>query len=79
MQQSGSARDNIPLIYDIGRLDPNGGVLAHFTCWRPRLGDPNPEQPGEKLFIKYVVPLDTSPELSTFSLGVPDEIFRKEI
>ena len=31
MQQSGRARDDIPLVYDIGRLDPNGGVLAHLT------------------------------------------------
>lgn len=55
MQQSGRARDNIPLVYDIGRLDPNGGVLAHLTCWRPRPGDPNPEQPGEKLFMKSYI------------------------
>lgn len=58
MQQSGRARDDIPLVYDIGRLDPNGGVLTHLTCWRPRPGDPNPEQPGEKLFIMSYLPTD---------------------
>ncbi len=58
MQQSGRARDDIPLVYDIGRLDPNGGVLAHLTCWRPRPGDPNPEQPGEKLFMMSYLPTD---------------------
>ena len=58
MQQSVRARDDIPLVYDIGRLDPNGGVLAHLTCWRPRPGDPNPEQPGEKLFMMSYLPTD---------------------
>jgi hypothetical protein len=58
MQQNGRARDDIPLVYDIGRLDPNGGVLAHLTCWRPRPGDPDPEQPGEKLFMTSYLPTD---------------------
>jgi len=58
MQQSSRARDNIPPVYDISRLDPNGGVLSHLTCWRPRPGAPNPEQPGEKLFIMSYLPTD---------------------
>lgn len=29
--------------------DPNGGVIIHQTCWRPQVGDPNPEQPGERV------------------------------
>ena len=35
---------------DLHSLDPSGGVLVVTTYWRPRSGDPNPEQPGEKLF-----------------------------
>lgn len=58
MQQSGTARDGIPPVYDISRLDPNGGVLSHLTCWRPRPGDPNPEQPGEKLIMMSYLPTD---------------------
>src|ERR1700704_3798070 len=58
MQQSGRVRDDIPLVYDIGRLDPNGGVLVHSTCWRPRPGDPNPEQPGERVAITIYHPTD---------------------
>ena len=42
---------NIDTSPDPRSLDPNGGVLVHTTCWRPRLGDPNPEQPGERVSI----------------------------
>ena len=43
---------------DIVRLDPNGGVLVHTTCWRPRSGDPNPEHPGEKVAMIIYHPTD---------------------
>lgn len=46
------------LVDDIRRLDPDGGVLVHMTCWRPRPGDPNPEFPGEKVFIMTYHPTD---------------------
>lgn len=43
---------------DLSSLDPRGGVLVVTTYWRPRSGDPNPEQPGEKLFILSYLPTD---------------------
>jgi hypothetical protein len=43
---------------DLRSLDPSGGVLAITTYWRPRAGDPNPEQPGEKLSILSYLPTD---------------------
>ena len=39
-------------------LDPSGGVLVITTYWRPRAGDPNPEQPGEKLSILSYLPTE---------------------
>jgi hypothetical protein len=36
---------------DLRSLNPNGGVVAITTYWRPRLSDPNPEQPGERLSL----------------------------
>jgi hypothetical protein len=44
---------------DLRSLDPSGGVLVITTYWRPRAGDPNPEQPGEKLSILSYLPTDT--------------------
>jgi hypothetical protein len=44
---------------DLRSLDPGGGVLVITTYWRPRSGDPNPEQPGEKLFILSYLPTPT--------------------
>jgi hypothetical protein len=41
-------------------LDPSGGVLVVTTYWRPRSGDPNPEQPGEKLSILSYLPTNAS-------------------
>lgn len=41
---------------DLSSLDPSGGVLVITTYWRPRSGDPNPEQPGEKLSILSYLP-----------------------
>ena len=49
MNQGDRAKGNMPTGDDIVRLDPNGGVLVHTTCWRPRPGDPDPERPGEKV------------------------------
>ena len=49
MKQRDRAKGEMRLVNDISRLDPDGGVLVHTTCWRPRLGDPNPEQPGESV------------------------------
>jgi SEC-C motif len=43
---------------DLYSLDPSGGVLVVTTYWRPRSGDPNPERPGEKLFILSYLPTD---------------------
>jgi hypothetical protein len=43
---------------DLRSLDPGGGVLVSTTYWRPRSGDPNPEQPGEKLFILSYLPTE---------------------
>ena len=43
---------------DLNSLDPRGGVLVVTAYWRPRSGDPNPEQPGEKLFILSYLPTD---------------------
>jgi hypothetical protein len=51
MKQRDSAKGDMRLVDDIRRLDPDGGVLVHTTCWRPRPGDPNPEQPGERVSI----------------------------
>jgi hypothetical protein len=43
---------------DLRSLDPSAGVLVITTYWRPRAGDPNPEQPGEKLSILSYLPTD---------------------
>jgi hypothetical protein len=43
---------------DLSALNPNGGVLVVTTYWRPRAGDPNPEQPGEKLSALSYLPTD---------------------
>ena len=51
MEQRGRAKGNKRPANNIVYLDPNGGVLVHTTCWRPRPGDPNPEQPGERVAI----------------------------
>ena len=56
MKQRDREAGNIPLIHDINNLDPNGGVLSHMTCWRPRPGDPDPEYPGEKVFLTSYLP-----------------------
>ena len=58
MKQRDREAGNIPLIHDINNLDPNGGVLSHMTCWRPRPGDPDPEYPGEKVFLTSYLPTD---------------------
>jgi SEC-C motif-containing protein len=58
MEQRDRAKDDTNLVVDIGGLDPNGGVLVSTTYWRPRPGDPNPEQPGEKLSILSYLPTD---------------------
>src|ERR1051326_7560282 len=57
MKQRDKAKSDIPL-FDIIRLDPNGGVLVSATYWRPRAGDPNPEHPGEKISIMSYLPTD---------------------
>ena len=56
MKQRDREAGNIPLVHDINNLDPNGGVLSHMTCWRPRPGDPDPEYPGEKVFLTSYLP-----------------------
>ena len=43
---------------DLRSLDPSGGVVVVTTYWRPRSGDPTPEQPGEKLSILSYLPTD---------------------
>ena len=43
---------------DLHPVDPDGGVLVVTMYWRPRLGDPNPEQPGEKLSALSYLPTD---------------------
>lgn len=44
--------------FDMRSLDPNAGVLVVTIYWRPRAGDPNPEQPGEKLSALSYLPID---------------------
>ncbi len=56
MGQRDRVKDDVYLFDDIGRLDPNGGVLVSTTYWRPRPGDRNPEQPGEKISILSYLP-----------------------
>jgi len=58
MEQGDRTKGNIDIFNDIHRLDPNGGVLVYTTCWRPRPGDPDPEQPGEKATILIYHPTD---------------------
>src|SRR5260221_13339316 len=58
MQQRDRAKSNLHHVDDIVYLDPNGGVLVYSTCWRPRPGDPNPEQPGERVAITSYHPTD---------------------
>jgi len=61
MEQRNMAKDDMNLVIDIGSLDPNGGVLVSTTYWRPRPGDRNPEQPGERLSIlSYLYEVPTS-------------------
>ncbi|GCE27530.1 hypothetical protein KDA_30140 [Dictyobacter alpinus] len=45
---------------DLYSLDPNGGVLVVTVYWRPCAKDPNPDQPGEKLFALSYLPTDAS-------------------
>ncbi|GLV57986.1 hypothetical protein KDH_48200 [Dictyobacter sp. S3.2.2.5] len=45
---------------DLRSLDPDGGVVAVMVCWRPCAKDPDPEQPGEKVFISSYLPLGAS-------------------
>lgn len=56
MKQRDRAKGDIPLVHDLNNLDPNGGVLSRMTCWRPRPGDPDPEYPGEKVFLTSYMP-----------------------
>ncbi|HEX6557588.1 MAG TPA: SEC-C metal-binding domain-containing protein [Ktedonobacteraceae bacterium] len=49
MNQRDRAKGHIPIGSDIVRLDPDGGVLVYMSCWRPRLGDQDPELPGERV------------------------------
>ena len=49
MNQRDRAKGNMPTGDGVVYLDPDGGVLVHTTCWRPRPGDPDPEHPGEKV------------------------------
>ena len=58
MQQRDRTKGNLHHVDDIVYLDPNGGVLVHSTCWRPRPGDPHPEQPGERVAIMIYRPTD---------------------
>src|SRR5713226_1489936 len=58
MEQRDKAKGDIYLVDDIRRMDPDGGVLISTTYWRPRSGNPNPEQPGEKLSILSYLPTD---------------------
>jgi hypothetical protein len=53
---------------DLRSLDPSEGVLVITTYWRPRSGDPHPEQPGEKLFILSYLPSDAD-ELCPYGSG----------
>lgn len=55
MKERDRAKGDIHL-FDISRLDPNGGVLVSATYWRPRADDPNPEHPGEKISIMSYLP-----------------------
>jgi hypothetical protein len=55
-------RFDLPLTQELGDVDPEGGVLVVTSYWRPRLSDPNPERPGEKLTIlSYLPPEATAP------------------
>src|SRR5258707_14083900 len=56
MKQRDRAKGDMPLVHDLNNLDPNGGVLSRMLCWRPRLGDPDPEYPGEKVFLTSYMP-----------------------
>ncbi len=58
MEQRNRAKGDLYLFDDISRLDPNGGVLVTAAYWRPRPGDPNPEQPGEKVSVLSYLPTD---------------------
>lgn len=44
---------------DLLGLDPNGGVLAYSTYWRPQPSNSNPEQPREKVAITSYLPTNT--------------------
>ncbi len=59
MKQRDRAKGDMRLVDEIVHLDPNGGVLVHTTCWRPQPGDPNPEQPGERVSIMSYHPTGT--------------------
>jgi hypothetical protein len=58
MEQTDKAQRGMHLVNDLRRLDSNGGVVVQTTCWRPRPGDPNPEQPGERVSILSYHPTD---------------------
>ena len=53
-------RFDLPLTQELGDMDPQGGVLVLTSYWRPRLRDPNPEHPGEKLSILSYLPTEAS-------------------
>jgi hypothetical protein len=47
---------DLPLTQELGDMDPEGGVLVLTSYWRPRLRDPDPDHPGEKLTIMSYLP-----------------------
>jgi hypothetical protein len=44
------------VLEDLDDLDPDGGVLALLTCWRPRPTHPASDPVGEKLSILSYLP-----------------------
>jgi hypothetical protein len=51
MKQVDRVKADMQFIEGPAHFDPNGGVIVHTVCWRPRPSDPNPEYPGEKAHI----------------------------
>jgi len=45
-------------MYDLRQFDPFGGVLVMTTYWRPRVKDPDPDHPGEKLSALSYLPTE---------------------
>jgi hypothetical protein len=57
MNWGDKAKDSLPIGDNIVSLNPDGGILAYTSCWRPRPGDPDPERPGERVAMVIYHPM----------------------